>query len=343
MRKDILLGFLLLLTSTIGLVPVNAENGVSDKDGDNIPDNVDDCPHLPEDYEDAIEGCPSEHEIYHDKDLDGIEDHDDMCPSVPEVYNQFQDEDGCPDYAGGVPEGTPDSDGDGIPDASDWCPSQPETYNGILDLDGCPDDNTSNLDSDQDGIPNVYDACPDVKETYNQFEDTDGCPDNVTGDSGGYNFPDADGDGIQDRMDQCIYERENFNNYLDWDGCPDVPGAASTGTPIDSDFDGIYDFEDLCPTERETRNKYIDADGCPDVAPGGLCARLCARRGTSQGPLDRRLRRGRSTSPHRCAGRVGAPARTAPGGAATTNAPCHGWRRTAWSWEHGGDCTAARC
>ena len=100
------------------------------------------------------------------------------------------------------------------------------------------------------------------------FEDTDGCPDTVTGDSRGYNFPDSDGDGIEDRWDQCINERENYNKYLDWDGCPDVPGAESTGGPVDSDSDGIYDFEDLCPTERETKNKYNDADGCPDVAPG---------------------------------------------------------------------------
>ncbi|MEX1151027.1 MAG: thrombospondin type 3 repeat-containing protein, partial [Nitrosopumilaceae archaeon] len=90
MRKKILLGFLLLLTTTIGSIPAYSDNGVSDKDNDSIPDNVDYCPNLPEDFEDEVDGCPSEHEIYHDQDQDGIQDHDDLCPNVPEIYNHYQ-------------------------------------------------------------------------------------------------------------------------------------------------------------------------------------------------------------------------------------------------------------
>ena len=108
MRKEILLGFLLLVTTTVGTVPAYSQAGISDVDNDGIPDNVDDCPHLPEDFEDAIDGCPSEHEIFHDQDQDGIEDHDDQCPNVAETYNKFQDEDGCPDYAGGAADRAPD-------------------------------------------------------------------------------------------------------------------------------------------------------------------------------------------------------------------------------------------
>jgi len=100
MRKEILLGFLLLVTTTLGTIPVYSQTGASDVDNDSIPDNVDDCPHLPEDFEGEIDGCPSEHEIFHDQDQDGIEDHDDQCPNVAETYNKYQDEDGCPDYAG---------------------------------------------------------------------------------------------------------------------------------------------------------------------------------------------------------------------------------------------------
>ena len=91
MRKEFLLGLLLILTATIGTVPVYSANGPLDKDRDGIPDNIDDCPNLPEDFEDMIDGCPSEHEIYHDQDQDGIEDHDDSCPNVPEVHNGYQD------------------------------------------------------------------------------------------------------------------------------------------------------------------------------------------------------------------------------------------------------------
>jgi len=98
MRKEFLLGFLLLVTTTIGTIPVYSQTGVSDVDNDGIPDNVDDCPNLPEDYEGDIDGCPSEHGIYHDSDQDGIPDSIDQCPNVAETYNQFQDEDGCPNW-----------------------------------------------------------------------------------------------------------------------------------------------------------------------------------------------------------------------------------------------------
>src|SRR3970040_1594505 len=97
MRKEFLLGLLLLLTATIVNVPAYSANGPIDRDNDGIPDNIDDCPNLPEDYLDALDGCPSQHEIFHDQDRDGIEDHDDLCPNTPENYNKFQDDDGCPD------------------------------------------------------------------------------------------------------------------------------------------------------------------------------------------------------------------------------------------------------
>src|SRR3989304_5857821 len=137
MRKKILLGFLLLLTTTIGSIPAYSDNGVTDKDNDSIPDNVDYCPNLPEDFEDEVDGCPSEHEIYHDQDQDGIQDHDDLCPNVPEIYNQYRDDDGCPDSAGGAAKGTPDSDGDGITRGICLGVNQPQVFKRILDLDGC--------------------------------------------------------------------------------------------------------------------------------------------------------------------------------------------------------------
>ena len=65
-----------------------------DRDGDGIPDAVDQCPDRAEDFdgfEDA-DGCPDI-----DNDRDGILDQFDRCPNVPETYNGFEDEDGCPD------------------------------------------------------------------------------------------------------------------------------------------------------------------------------------------------------------------------------------------------------
>lgn len=100
----------------------------TDRDGDGIPDEVDQCPDVPEDkdgFEDQ-DGCPD-----FDNDKDGIYDAQDQCPTDPEDRDGFQDLDGCPD---------PDNDKDGIPDSLDKCPNQPETMNGYKDDDGCPDE-----------------------------------------------------------------------------------------------------------------------------------------------------------------------------------------------------------
>jgi OOP family OmpA-OmpF porin len=66
-----------------------------------------------------------------DADGDGILDNVDQCPNDPEDFDQFQDEDGCPD---------PDNDNDGIPDVSDQCPNDPEDFDLFQDEDGCPDE-----------------------------------------------------------------------------------------------------------------------------------------------------------------------------------------------------------
>src|SRR5271157_1290188 len=114
--------------SDIGPMSDAALNKVRiDSDGDGIPDDVDQCPDVPEDkdgFQDE-DGCPD-----FDNDNDGIFDAQDMCPNEPEDFDGFQDEDGCPDN---------DNDGDGIPDKLDKCPNKPEDIDGYQDDDGCPD------------------------------------------------------------------------------------------------------------------------------------------------------------------------------------------------------------
>jgi OOP family OmpA-OmpF porin len=120
-----------------------AEPSPGDLDGDGVPDNVDQCPRVPEDrdgFQDE-DGCPDP-----DNDGDGITDALDKCPNEPEDRDGFEDADGCPD---------PDNDGDGIPDALDKCPNEPEDKDGFEDADGCPDP-----DNDKDGVPDVADKCP---------------------------------------------------------------------------------------------------------------------------------------------------------------------------------------
>ena len=153
------------LRVTTGIVwapqPIGAAvPGHNDRDGDGIPDSVDQCPDEPEDkdgFQDE-DGCPDL-----DNDGDGIPDAQDKCPNEPEDKDGFQDADGCPDL---------DNDGDGIPDAQDKCPNEPEDKDGFEDADGCPD-----LDNDGDGIPDAKDKCPNDPETVNGFQDEDGCPD----------------------------------------------------------------------------------------------------------------------------------------------------------------------
>jgi len=98
-----------------------------------------------------------------DRDGDGILDNVDKCPDDPEDFDQFEDEDGCPD---------PDNDQDGILDVDDLCPNDPEDKDGFEDEDGCPD-----LDNDKDRILDKDDKCPNEPETYNGTDDEDGCPD----------------------------------------------------------------------------------------------------------------------------------------------------------------------
>src|SRR4029079_3599171 len=78
--------------------------------------------------------------------VDGSSEQADCVTVDPEDFDDFEDEDGCPD---------PDNDRDGIPDKDDQCPNEPEDKDGFEDADGCPDP-----DNDKDGIPDVKDRCP---------------------------------------------------------------------------------------------------------------------------------------------------------------------------------------
>ena len=97
------MGFLLLVTVSIGMMPNGAfaAGDDIDNDGDGVPNAVDQCPHLLEDYDpqygNNIDGCPADFVPWYDADYDGVEDHIDDCPTVKETYNRYQDEDGCPD------------------------------------------------------------------------------------------------------------------------------------------------------------------------------------------------------------------------------------------------------
>jgi OmpA-OmpF porin, OOP family len=117
-----------------------------DRDGDGIPDALDQCPDKRETYNgfQDEDGCPDDP----DTDKDGVPDSRDACIFEPEDKDGYLDDDGCPDL---------DNDADGIPDAQDKCPNEPEDPDGFQDEDGCPDD-----DNDGDTVPDVDDHCPNT-------------------------------------------------------------------------------------------------------------------------------------------------------------------------------------
>ncbi len=84
-----------------------------DSDGDGVPNDLDQCPNLQEDYEGTVDGCPDSFDSKLDSDMDGILDVFDACPLELETYNLYLDGDGCPDSVG-VIDSTytfPDTDG----------------------------------------------------------------------------------------------------------------------------------------------------------------------------------------------------------------------------------------
>lgn len=187
----------------------------TDRDGDGIQDDLDQCPDEPEDkdgFKDE-DGCPDP-----DNDADTVLDVNDKCPLEPGDPKN----DGCP---------LKDRDGDGIADDIDKCPDIPEDLDGNEDNDGCPEDEVR--DRDSDGVLDNVDNCPDVPEDKDGFQDEDGCPD-----------PDNDQDTVLDVVDACpldpgpqsnngcpVKDRDGDTITDDVDQCPDIPGPAPTGCP----------------------------------------------------------------------------------------------------------------
>jgi OOP family OmpA-OmpF porin len=179
-----------------------------DTDKDKIPDKKDYCPTEPEDYDEYEDedGCPEA-----DNDLDNVPDEADKCPLDAEDSDAFEDEDGCPD---------PDNDRDGVLDTEDTCPLEP----GTAQTRGCPD-------QDGDAIADKSDKCP-AKAGLAEFG---GCPD-------------TDADGLPDPSDECPTEAGPASSF----GCPDT------------DTDLVPNYRDKCPDKAA--NKGIDpkrSDGCP--------------------------------------------------------------------------------
>ncbi|MDM8007570.1 MAG: thrombospondin type 3 repeat-containing protein [Phycisphaerae bacterium] len=111
-----------------------------DFDGDELADDVDNCPVLP-------------NEGQEDGDGDGVGDVCDMCPQTHD-----------PDQ--------PDSDGDWIGDVCDNCPAVPNLDQA--DLDGDASGDACDEDDENDGRPDASDNCPLVFNPVQEDGDGDG-------------------------------------------------------------------------------------------------------------------------------------------------------------------------
>ncbi len=269
-----LAGVELPLGSAVGTPRVRGVVGIGwaprfyDRDGDGIPDELDQCPALAEDrdgFEDE-DGC-----VDFDNDGDGIADPVDACPAEPEDRDDYEDDDGCidPDNDGdgvldgldacpqtpGVPSENgceiPDTDGDGVLDTEDWCRERPEDRDGYQDADGCPD-----LDNDGDGVPDSEDSCRDTAGAQRSDPALHGCP-----------TPDRDGDTFDDQNDSCPDEPEDFDGVDDGDGCADAdhPARAPLVVVVEAGGQPVLRWRQAPRLERERGALRVAAASQPTL------------------------------------------------------------------------------
>lgn len=210
------------------------EEDLSDSDGDQVPDERDECPETPGFR--YLKGCP-------DLDRDGIPDKTDLCPEI----------------AGLAPlNGCPDRDEDGVPDKDDHCPD----LKGVASFQGCPA-----IDRDKDGVADADDLCPDMNGQAKwkgcPDSDNDGLPDNkdgcpgIAGPENLKGCPDTDQDGISDKEDEC----PTIAGTLEKKGCPEAP-APSLGVPYKAVYFGstLQDWHNTSVVTLDEIAQYLNTD-----------------------------------------------------------------------------------
>jgi outer membrane protein OmpA-like peptidoglycan-associated protein len=158
--------------------------GVRDRDGDGVPDQLDECKNTPAGDKVDAKGCTIK-----DGDGDGVLDDVDACKDTPS--GDKVDAKGC-----SLPK---DADNDGVLDNVDQCPDTPA--GDKVDEKGC----SVPKDADGDGVNDDVDQCKDT-------------PAGDKVDEKGCSLPkDGDGDGVTDDKDRCPHTPAGVK--VDEEGC----------------------------------------------------------------------------------------------------------------------------
>ncbi|MFH1533217.1 MAG: thrombospondin type 3 repeat-containing protein [Pseudomonadota bacterium] len=239
-----------------------------DDDNDGVLDELDNCPLLPNpfqedesDHDNIGEVCDADddNDTAPDEGPDDVVDcgpfDDTIYPGADESCNGIDD-----DCDGETDEEFPDTDGDEIKD----CLDPDDDGDGVLDLDdNCPlvanpgqenndlvdQGDACDPDDDNDLIGDEQDNCPFVENGTQSDLDSDGLGDACD--------PDQDGDGVANGLDNCasLWNPEQLDTDGDGDG-----DACDT----DQDGDGIQDAVDNCPLVVNPNQLDLDEDGLGD-------------------------------------------------------------------------------
>lgn len=231
-----------------------------------------------------------------DSDEDGISDFFDLCPVHAEIVNNFQDDDGCPEY--GVAANidqiyTEIYRDETLVYQSQEIGSQAYEEQAYSELISKSNEMSSSSQGNDGEEKKAYEISNSIEQDVSSQQMKVALEIVVADLEYISETLDHDKDGINDISDLCRHRPEDKDNFEDLDGCPDEDndqdgvfdgqdqcplffGDAPYGCPVedfrseDTDLDGIPNTEDDCPDEKETMNAFEDNDGCPDTIPEKL-------------------------------------------------------------------------
>jgi hypothetical protein len=205
-----------------------------------------------------------------DPDGDTWASKDDNCPSVPNHYQENQDGDPWGDVCDRNIDGDsqPNATADDDFGASASAASEPNYDPYPYDTNNDGEDNAVDPDDDGDGVLDPADNCVLTANASQADVDSDGVGDSCDRDADGDGVDRA----VEDIAHSDPLSAASLPEYVGYaDSCSngsddDGDGAvdAADSRCADGDGDGYADVDDLCPSVEDLRNGDEDADGFGD-------------------------------------------------------------------------------